>query len=87
MEGKTVFEIAKERNLTTNTIQGHLAHFITLGKVEITDLMKQSDVDKISAFFIENNTTVSKEGKIHFGEAYSYNELKMVLAELKKGEI
>jgi uncharacterized protein YpbB len=85
-QGKTIFEIATERSLTTNTIQGHLSHFIALGEVEITDLMKKKDVDRISDFFIKNNTTVSKEGKIYFGEAYSYNELKMVLAFLQKEE-
>jgi predicted transcriptional regulator/GTPase SAR1 family protein len=86
-QGKTITEIATERSYTTATIQGHLAHFIALGKVEVTDLMKQKDVDNISDFFIKNNTTSSKEGKVHFGETYSYNELKMVLAFLQKGDV
>ncbi|MCK5401213.1 MAG: HRDC domain-containing protein, partial [Flavobacteriaceae bacterium] len=37
--GKTIGEIAKERGLTKNTIEGHLASFITSGEIKITDLM------------------------------------------------
>ncbi len=77
--GKTIDEIAAERGFARSTIEGHLAHFIGLGELNIFDLLDESDVRKIEAFFLENNTTASAEAKTHFGEAYSYGAIKMVL--------
>ena len=42
--GLSIFEIAKERNFTTTTIEGHLAHFIPTGDIKITDIMPEGKV-------------------------------------------
>jgi hypothetical protein len=41
--------------------------------------MSEEDVLKIEAFFAEQQTTASSEAKAHFGEAYSYGDIKLVL--------
>ncbi len=77
--GKSIDEIAAERGFVRGTIEGHLAHFVGLGELDIFDLMDRKAVGDIEAFFLENNTRLSAEAKAHFGETYSYGEIKMVL--------
>jgi superfamily II DNA helicase RecQ len=40
-EGKRVDEIAKERSLTQQTIEGHLAHYVSTGEIKISELEKK----------------------------------------------
>ena len=84
--GKTIDEIAKERGFVQTTIEGHLGHFVALGKLDVYDLMDSEKVDEIEAFFVEKKTMSSSVAKDHFGAKYSYGELKMVLNHLKGKE-
>lgn len=85
--GKSIDDIASERGLVRSTIEGHLAHFIGLGELNIFDLMDEADVRKIENFFVENNTDVSSEAKAHFGEAYSYGQIKMALEWMRREKV
>ena len=87
LKGKTIAEIAKERNLVRDTIEGHLGHFISLGKLDIFDLMDRLAVDEIETFFRENNTKATSEARKYFGEQYSYGELRMVLKYIESQTI
>lgn len=82
--GKTLDEIAAERGFVRSTIEGHVAHFVELGELDIRKLMQEEDVRALSAFFEEHPGALSSEAKAHFGERYSYGEIKMVLAHLKR---
>ena len=82
--GKSINKIAMERHLKPSTIEGHLAYFIERGQVNIYQAMKTEAIEEIANFFREAKTTVSSKGREHFGDKYSYNELKMVLAHLKR---
>lgn len=77
--GKTIDEIAAERGFVRSTIEGHLAHFVGLGELNIFDLMPEPDVRAIEEFFMDHDTRLSSDAKAHFGEAYSYGEIKLVL--------
>ncbi len=82
--GKSIAEIAQERGLTTSTIEGHLGHYIEAGELDIFDVMEKEKVNKIAAFVKENPTEQLSPIKEHFGDAYSYGEIKMALYYLKK---
>lgn len=84
--GKTLDEIAAERGLVRGTIEGHLGHFVSTGELNVFDLMPIEEVDEIEAFFREKNTASSAEAKAHFGEKYSYGQIKWVLQHLSTGE-
>ncbi|MCG8697466.1 MAG: helix-turn-helix domain-containing protein, partial [Bacteroidales bacterium] len=43
----TVKEICKERGLTAQTIEGHLAHYIKEGKLDVLEFMTQKELDEI----------------------------------------
>lgn len=81
--GKSIEEIAQQRGFVRGTIEGHLAHFISLGELELSELVETETVQEIEQFFRDHNTTSSSEAKAHFGEKYSYGEIKMVLAGLR----
>ena len=79
-EGKDIAAIATERNLTTGTIEGHIAHFVALGEVDINDLVAK-----------EKQQLIKDAMKIHGSQSHptlihnlpkeiSYGELRMVLA-------
>ena len=78
--GKTIDEIAAERGFVRSTIEGHLAHFVGLGELSIFDLMAAETVAKIEQFFLGHPGALSAEARAHFGEAYSYGEIKMVMS-------
>lgn len=76
--GKTIDEIAQERSFVRGTIEGHLAHFVALGELDIFNVMDKEQIEEIKGFFITNNSQSSTEAKTYFGDKYSYNDLKMV---------
>ena len=84
--GKTIEEIARERSLANSTIEGHLAHFVSTGELDIFTLMERAQVEEVEAYFREQNTTVSAAAKAFFGDKYSYGQLKMVLEYMQAGQ-
>lgn len=76
--GKSIEEIAEERGFVVGTIEGHLAHFIGEGELDIIELMDTSKVKEIADYMTAHPDFSSADIKQHFGEKYSYNELRMV---------
>ncbi|MDR2358198.1 MAG: helix-turn-helix domain-containing protein [Prevotellaceae bacterium] len=80
--GKTIAEIAKERNFAVSTIEGHLTSFIKTGEVAVTDLVPPEKIAVISPLVksIINGTNTSISSiKDQLGRNYSYMEIKAVL--------
>jgi len=80
--GKSIEEIASERSMATSTIEGHLAHYIGTGDIDISRLLSQDKIDMISNFFINNKTRLLGSAKVELGEKVTYSELKFVLKHL-----
>lgn len=81
-EGKSTKEIAEERNLTTTTIEGHLATFILNGELSIDKLMskeKQSFLINELADNLDRSLTSIKE---KLPDEYSYFDIKIILNHL-----
>jgi cytidylate kinase len=81
--GKTIAEIAAERNLAVGTIEGHLAYFIARRELDISEFLTKEQVDEIADFFVKRNTESLAEAKAHFGERFLYGQLRMVLEHFK----
>lgn len=78
--GKEVREIAAERELTETTIIGHLSRGISIGRVEISQLMELDKVEEIAKTF--NGQDSLSEWKADTDDKYSYVELRLVQAHL-----
>ncbi|HEY0899407.1 MAG TPA: HRDC domain-containing protein, partial [Sphingobacteriaceae bacterium] len=77
-EGKKVQEIATLRGLTSGTIEGHLAHYITTGDISIFDLVPKIKVARIMAHLVQNPDKATSELKAALGEDISYGDLRAV---------
>jgi hypothetical protein len=81
--GHTIFEIAKERNLTEGTIANHLGHFVSLGMIAVSQFVNQEKVAEIIEASKKFDTTNSSALKLELGENYSYLEIRFALASIK----
>jgi len=81
--GKTVGEIAKERGLTPNTIESHLAHYVGLGELDVKQFLYDEKLEKIVAYFKNTNNRSFGEAKLFFGDEVSYGEMRMALSYLE----
>jgi hypothetical protein len=84
--GKTVAEIAKERNFVVSTIENHLGHFISTGEVDINELLspqKQVLIKEAASKFSSEGIKVVLE---NLPPGYTYNEIRMVLSSVKPNE-
>ena len=81
-EGKHVEEIARERNLTQQTIEGHLAHYVSTGEINISELVSREKVlliEPVAKALSGKSLTPIKE---KLGREISFGEIKLVIAWL-----
>lgn len=79
--GKTIGEIAKLRELTRNTIENHLAKFITTGEIKLEEIVPKHKIEPIRQAILElSETNALSPIKEFLGDNYSYGEIKAVLA-------
>ena len=81
-EGKSVAQIAIERNLAVSTIEGHLTEFIKTGELSIQAFADEAKVKIISRLFAENPDKKYGEVKALVGDEYSFTELRAVANHL-----
>ncbi len=78
---KSVEKVAEIRKLAASTVEGHLAHFVRLGELEIDQVIDAEKQRLITRFLVENPTVQNmSEIKSSLGDAVSYGEIRMVLA-------
>ena len=77
--GKQIAEIASERSMAFSTIEGHLAHYISTGELNVEKLVTKDKIYIITQWFLQNNTTNLGSAKEGLGESVNYGELKCVL--------
>jgi len=78
-EGKTISEIATERQLSPGTIESHLAEFVTSGDLEldaVVPIHKQQAIEKAAGIYGKLSLKTLKE---NLPEEITYGEIKMVL--------
>jgi hypothetical protein len=83
-EGKTIEEIAAERNLVAGTIEGHLAYFVGLGEIDVDNLISVEKQQFIKEAVDKHDYEVHKTIMENIPAGISYGEVKIVLATLKK---
>ena len=83
--GRSIAAIALERGLSTGTIEGHLAHFIFSGELNINELVNAEKL-KIIADAIEanNNSLAIAPIKQKLGDGYSYGEITAVMNYIRR---
>ena len=79
----SVKQVARLRKFAETTVEGHLAHFIRNGELDIARVVPAERIRLISSFIKENpGVTNSTEIRKRLGETVSYGEIRLVLASL-----
>lgn len=79
--GHSVEEIARQRNLVTKTIEGHLVECITTGlTVDISKLVSDSDRTRIEQAIAEHGTEKLKPIHDSLPDSITYNMIRFVVA-------
>jgi hypothetical protein len=86
-EGKTIAEIATERNLAISTIEGHLSYFVGIGEIDVSDLVSVEKQQSIKNAVAQHGYEVHKTIMENIPAGISYGEVKIVLATLKKDSL
>ena len=81
--GLSVQEVAKERSLTTGTIESHLASFIPSGDVDILELIDIKRYKKLMNAIEETKFKSLTELKEKVDKSFSFMELRMVLLSME----
>lgn len=81
-QGKTVEEIAKERNLVVNTIMDHLAYFVGTGEMEVGELVSIQKQESIKAAAAIHGVGSVSTLFNHLKATVSYTEIRVVLAAM-----
>ena len=83
--GKTLKEIAAERSLTVGTVENHLAHFVEQGELEIGEVVSSQHQKIIRGIVKTFNKAYSlSEVKNLLPNDYTYAEIKLVIADMKR---
>lgn len=79
---KSVVEIAQERQMAVSTIEGHLAHFVATGDLEIEKLVEPKKIKTIIAAIEHLNTRQMGPIKEFLSSDFTYSEIRFVIKHL-----
>ncbi|WP_282032212.1 helix-turn-helix domain-containing protein [Winogradskyella eximia] len=82
--GKSIDQIALERELNVNTIFGHLASFIASKDIAITDLMSKAHYSELKKIIPTKTFDNLSDLKHQLDDKFSYGELRIVVNELSE---
>lgn len=84
-EGKSIEAIAKERSLTTGTIENHLAHYVEKGDLKVGEVVSTQHQKIIRGIVRSFDKAYSlSDVKNLLPNDYSYAEIKLVIADMNK---
>ncbi|MBC7413076.1 MAG: AAA family ATPase [Bacteroidia bacterium] len=80
MQGKTVSQIAVERNLVEGTIAQHLGSYVASGEIEVTNLISAEKLKTILNVMTDENKKSRSLIKQDLPNDYTYTEIALALA-------
>lgn len=84
-DGMSIEEIAQQRNLSTITVEGHLAKFVEMGELDVHRFVTKKKLDEIVEVIRSTGQTVAiKPIKDILGDDYSYGEIRLALGYYSK---
>ena len=77
-QGKTIEDIAVEREMATSTIEGHLSRFVETGEIDVHTLVSDEDLSALLPYFTDNKDSLLHEAFEYFDSKYSFGTLRIV---------
>jgi hypothetical protein len=82
-EGKTISQIAGERSLSINTIEGHLAYYVGTGDIPVNKFVSKELTELIASHFEGSNDFTMGPVKAALGEKVSWSDIRFVISHLE----
>ncbi len=79
-QGKSIEEIASERKMVAITIEGHLAHYASLGMIDVKLFVNEEKMKNIITVAKKLDTTLFGAIKQSLGDDYTYSEIRFAMA-------
>ena len=81
--GKSVEEIASDRQLTKGTIEGHLSAYVEAGEIDVADFVDAAKLENIITVVETIDSDSLGAIKAKLGDEYEYGEIRMAIAYRK----
>lgn len=81
--GKSITDIAKERNFSEGTIEGHLAHYVELGMLPVHSFVSKEKYEAIITEIKRQNDTLFSPLKQVLGDDYTYSDIRFAVSFYK----
>jgi len=82
-QGKSVEDIAKERELATSTIESHMADYIATGEIPVEKIVAPEKIQPLMDYFSGSEDHSLSVARQALGNDYSYQEIKCVLGHFR----
>lgn len=82
-KGKSIEQIARERNMAITTIEGHLGEFIATGEIPLHELVEEHKARRIIEFIEKSRVKGLNDLRSAMGNEYSFSEIRFVLRHLE----
>jgi hypothetical protein len=79
-QGKDIIAIAQERNMAISTIEGHMAHYIQSGEIDILEVMNEEKFLLIKPHLENYTETAAGPIKEKLGNDVSFGEIRLAMA-------
>ena len=81
-KGRTIAQIAEERNLTAGTVENHLSYFVGTGEIPVDRFLSPEMIDLIAGHF--DGTEDFKIGPVKeaLGDRVTWNDIRFVVSHL-----
>lgn len=87
IDGMSLLSIAKKRDMTLGTIEGHIAYYIAKQIIDPLKVLSERKLKAISKVIKEERITSLNEIRRILGEDYTFGEIKMGLAAHMAGSV
>ena len=78
--GKSIEEIATERSMVAGTIESHLAYYVSLGLLDVTQFVEEKKLKDIINVANSLDTTLFGPIKNALGEEYTYSDVRFAMS-------
>lgn len=83
-EHKDIAKIVELRGLAESTVISHLAHYVTLGKLDVLTFISAEKLEKVlEEIKVQDQINAAKPIREALGEDYSYGDVHMGIAQFK----
>jgi hypothetical protein len=83
-EGKNLYEIAELRGFALSTVNAHLSFFVGIGELKAEEIIEKERVEEIESYFNLAENSLLLPAFHALGGKFSFEELRLVAAGLKK---